>query len=340
MMPGDEVAPDWDRVRPVLDEAMAELSEADRDALLMRFFKNHDFRTVGAGFGISANAAQQRVIRALDRLRESLAHRGITTTGAALSVILPAHAVQTAPVGLAATLSAAALTAGSAVHTSIAVTATKTIAMTTLQKSLVTFVVAATLGTSLYATRKASNLGAEVQANEASLELLRLRREVGVLRQRTNELAKGASGAASMARPGQRAGDESPDSSTPINFSRDSWKPAGLATPENALISFMWAKSQGDVKTAFSTATPEMAQSLRDSYFKDKSEEEISAMLIESAKNQTGIQVLKKLAAAEDQVVFQVHVEGTPEKAYSLLTLQRTGGEWKVSSAEERANQP
>src|SRR6266487_3927515 len=45
--PTCEIAPEWERVQPVLDEAMAELSDEDREALLLRFFKNRDFREIG-----------------------------------------------------------------------------------------------------------------------------------------------------------------------------------------------------------------------------------------------------------------------------------------------------
>lgn len=109
-----------------------------------------------------------------------------------------------------------------------------------------------------------------------------------------------------------------------------------MATPENALQSYMWAKNRGDVATAFATATPELVQDIKDFYFKDKSDEEISALLVDSAKNQMGIQILKKMVAADDQVIFQVHVDGEPEKSYSLLTMKKVDNEWKVSSVEER----
>src|SRR6185503_9585830 len=58
---------DWDRIRPVLDEAIADLNDADRDALLLRFFKNRDFRAIGETLGMSDDAAQKRVSRALDK---------------------------------------------------------------------------------------------------------------------------------------------------------------------------------------------------------------------------------------------------------------------------------
>src|SRR6476661_6516747 len=93
-----EPAPDWEDVRPLLDEAMTGLSDEDRDALLLRFFKNHDFRSVGCALGISDDAAQKRVSRALEKLREQLSRRGIQTSAAALSVVITANAVHAAPI--------------------------------------------------------------------------------------------------------------------------------------------------------------------------------------------------------------------------------------------------
>ena len=89
-----DTTPDWERLRPVLDAAMAELSEPDYDALVLRFFKNQDLRSVGLALCVSDDAAQKRVSRALDKLRDLLSQRGITTSAAALSLVLAANAVQ------------------------------------------------------------------------------------------------------------------------------------------------------------------------------------------------------------------------------------------------------
>src|SRR5206468_1906324 len=48
-----ETPADWERLGPVLDEAMSELSETDYDALVMRFFKNQDLRSIGKALGVS-----------------------------------------------------------------------------------------------------------------------------------------------------------------------------------------------------------------------------------------------------------------------------------------------
>jgi RNA polymerase sigma factor (sigma-70 family) len=370
LIPAPETSPDWERIRPALDAAMADLRDDDRDALLMRFFKNQDFRSIGAAFGVSDNTAHQRVIRALETLRKSLAHRGITTSAAALLIAISGNAVQAAPVGLAVAVSTSAMLARAAVATSTAAAA-KTIAMTTLQKTLITIAIAAGAGTGIYEARQVAYLRHEVQtlqqeqtplaeqiqqlqrerdsatnqlaamADEISTiagdraELLRLRSETGMLRQQTNRLG-------TLVRGLSKALSPTTMSAAPLeqtNFPRSSWAFGGYSTPEATLESYMWAKSRGDVKTAFDSATSEMQQAIRESYFKDKSDAEISALLIENAQNQAGIQILKKMVTADDQVIFQVHLDGMPDKSYSLLTMRKLGGEWKVSSAEERPDQ-
>jgi RNA polymerase sigma factor (sigma-70 family) len=221
-----DAAPDWNHLRRVLDDVMAELDEPDYDALVLRYFQQQDFRAVGVALGVSDDTAQKRVARALEKLRDQLSRRGISTPAAALSIVISANAVQAAPAGLAATISTAALLTGTAVHTSTIIAAIKTIAMTTLQKTLVTVTVAALAGAGIYEARQAAQLREQNQtlqqsqaplaeqilqlqrerdvatnrlagladelakANNKNLELLKLRGELGVLRQQTNELGR------------------------------------------------------------------------------------------------------------------------------------------------------
>jgi hypothetical protein len=103
---------DWSRLAPVLDEAMHELAEADRIALLLRHFQQRPVAEVGARLGLGENAARMRVERALDRLRGRLAKRGITSTGSALALALGGPAVVAAPAGLATNIAAGAVAAG------------------------------------------------------------------------------------------------------------------------------------------------------------------------------------------------------------------------------------
>ena len=154
---------DWNRFRPVIEDAMHELDDQDRHAVLLRYFQNKTLNEVGAALNLTENAARMRVDRALDKLRGKLARHGITTTAAALAAVVAANAVQAAPAGLAATISAAAV-AGSAVQASTLIVATKAIVMTTLQKTIVAAALAAAVGTGVYAVHQGAQLRGQIQS--------------------------------------------------------------------------------------------------------------------------------------------------------------------------------
>ena len=100
---------DWEKLQPVLAETLAELNEEDRDAVWLRFFEGRSFAEVGARLRLTENAARMRVERALDKLHGLLARRGVTSTAAALGIALSGQATVAAPVGLAASVTSAAL---------------------------------------------------------------------------------------------------------------------------------------------------------------------------------------------------------------------------------------
>lgn len=102
---------DWEKVRPVIDEALADLPAADRDAVIQRFFDHADFQTIARNLDLSPNAARMRVDRALDKLSSLLARRGIRSTGAALGTVLGANSIVAAPAGLASSIASSAITA-------------------------------------------------------------------------------------------------------------------------------------------------------------------------------------------------------------------------------------
>jgi RNA polymerase sigma factor (sigma-70 family) len=209
-----ESPPDWDNVSPLLDEAMSALDEQERDALVLRFFENQDFRAVGATLGVSDDTAQKRVARSVEKLRAALLRRGVRTTAAALSVALSARAVQAAPAGLAAAWVSASL-AKATVEGGATLAFLKIMSMTKIQLGLGAIVVgglAATLAMQHQTQRGLSEENQALRQQVASLaadgeslsnrlqqigaassladdqfrELLRLRGEVGRLRQETN----------------------------------------------------------------------------------------------------------------------------------------------------------
>ncbi len=104
----------WRQITPLLDHAMGRLGEKDRNAVVLRFFENKSLVDVGAALGASKDAAKMRVDRALEKLRAFFNKRGISTTTAIIAGAMSANSVQAAPVGLAKTISAVAITKGMA----------------------------------------------------------------------------------------------------------------------------------------------------------------------------------------------------------------------------------
>jgi RNA polymerase sigma factor (sigma-70 family) len=98
-----------DHVGPILDEAISQLADEDRSAVLLRFFEKRSFRSVGEELGSSEDAARMRVNRALEKLESLLKQRGIAISATALGAALAEEAVAAAPVGLAANVAASVL---------------------------------------------------------------------------------------------------------------------------------------------------------------------------------------------------------------------------------------
>jgi len=101
--------PEWSATAPLLDAALDSLPSSDRDAIVLRFFEERDFRSVGEALGMSDDSAQKKVSRAIDKLRSALARRGVASTGGALAALLVANSIQSAPAGLSSQVAAQSL---------------------------------------------------------------------------------------------------------------------------------------------------------------------------------------------------------------------------------------
>ena len=89
--------PPWEMIVPHLDAELNRLNGSDRDAVVLRFFKQQSFQAVGLGLGVSEEAAQMRVSRAVEKLRKALRKRGLLLTTGALVAGLSAEAAVVAP---------------------------------------------------------------------------------------------------------------------------------------------------------------------------------------------------------------------------------------------------
>lgn len=111
MEPATPGNPVWEEISPHLDEALNQLDDVDRQALLLRFFGRKTMRDLGIALGVSEDAAKMRVSRAVDRLRTQLRIGGAACTVALLGTMLTEHSVEAAPSQLVSRLSAMRLPA-------------------------------------------------------------------------------------------------------------------------------------------------------------------------------------------------------------------------------------
>jgi RNA polymerase sigma factor (sigma-70 family) len=119
----------WDQMEPMLNEALEELSDQDRSAVLLRFFEKKGLREIGKRLGLNEDAAKKRVARAVEKLRLIFQRRGVVLPTAIFLGALTAQSTQAAaPVGLASTIaSAVAIQGAPLTATACAFTSGKTI---------------------------------------------------------------------------------------------------------------------------------------------------------------------------------------------------------------------
>ena len=166
--------PEWDQLRPAIDAVMHELNEQDRNAVLLRYFEGRQLAEVGAKLGLTEDAARKRVGRAMDKLRELLAKRGVTSSATALVALLSGHAVTAAPVGMAVNIAGAAL-ASAATGTGTGLTIVKIMTMTKLKLAVISALIVTGAATPL------------ILQHQTALQLLR---ENQSLRQQSDQMAE------------------------------------------------------------------------------------------------------------------------------------------------------
>src|SRR5579862_1802730 len=108
----------WMQIAPLLDEVVAQLSDKDRSAIVLRFYEQKSLDEVGNVLGVNADAAQKRVSRALEKLRKLFARRGVSAATAIIAGAISANSVQAAPAVLASSVTSVALANGATASSS------------------------------------------------------------------------------------------------------------------------------------------------------------------------------------------------------------------------------
>jgi RNA polymerase sigma factor (sigma-70 family) len=120
-----------------------------------------------------------------------------------------------------------------------------------------------------------------------------------------------------------------------VYIPKSAWANNGRSTPEDSIITTLWAKSIGDFKAFLAGAIPEMNRELENELLKNKSEQEKSAWAMESMRKVKGVTMKKKAALPDGSIPVELHIDGFPEAGYSIEVMTNINGEWKMAVAEE-----
>ncbi len=182
----------WEQASPVIDAAMDSLPETDRQLLVLRFWQRQDLRAIGSGFGMSDNAVQKRITRALEKLRGVLARRGIRGTAATFSAAMLSAAASSPSSAAIAGITSSSLVGANAATAGSTTVFTKLLAMTAKQKIAFTSAAAiVAIGAPAYIQRQqVLKLQAENESLRAASGAVTVSREVRRLQNEVTRLTK------------------------------------------------------------------------------------------------------------------------------------------------------
>lgn len=239
-----EPAPDWERLRPILDEVLHELGDRDREIVLLRYFRGLPYAELAQSLRLSEGTARMRVDRALDKLSGLLAGHGIRSTGSALGVALATQAISAAPASLAASITGAALLGTASAGTAGALETL--FIMSKFKIALGLAVVAGGLATGVIEVRANRALREQLQVT-APDNSARLQQENAQLRTAAAERAAQDSAIADLAKLQARlaALKARPEGVTDAELRPPQNR--GRATAAAAFETYCWAADQGDL---------------------------------------------------------------------------------------------
>ena len=333
--------------RAVLDQAVDELNERDREAVLLRFFEGESFAEIGARLQLTENAARMRVDRALEKLRLSLTKRGFTSTAEALALSLAAEAATAAPAGLAARIAGEPLAgAGSGTLTFVQI-----MSATKLKIGIAGVLLAGGVGTIVVQHEANVRLRTEnARLGDQSNEIDRLRREIARLKRDPNDLAApseaGKTGPTSARRGALPAASRRSRQIFPLAeglIPVESLKNAGRATPSAAFQTQLWAAHSGDIELTASAITfgsrarkemealaAELPENVRETY---NTPERLMAFVLAGSPHPVGgMQVLGEQDEGPDNAVLQTRWQHEDDAVVheTNAQFQRSDDGWRL----------
>ncbi len=169
--------------------------------------------------------------------------------------------------------------------------------------------------------------------DEQQHELLRLRGQIGVLRQQTSKLERARDDSRQPHADFETAvktGAKPKPSATADYWPQESWVFQGYETADAALQSSLWAANNGDLKALLKSATGELQQMIA-ADLSGKSETEASIRAMDEVLGMKAVRVLNREAQGDDAIVLTTQIEGVLDTQTQKLLMKKVGNEWKVA---------
>jgi hypothetical protein len=171
--------------------------------------------------------------------------------------------------------------------------------------------------------------------DDQSRELLRLRGQLGVLRQQGRELETAReenrlARAALESNLKSRTAAAPKAAATADYWPQDSWVFKGYASADATLQSSLWAANNGDLKALLASTTGEMQKMMAED-FKGKSEAEASIRAMDEVSGMKSVRVVNREVQSDDTRVLTLEIEGRTDTQTQKLMLKKIGNEWKLS---------
>ena len=166
-------------------------------------------------------------------------------------------------------------------------------------------------------------------------ELLRLRGEVGALRQQGKEIEtlreenhQARVALESTRKPEKADAAESP--ATADYWPRDSWVFVGYASPDASLQTSFWAANKGDLKALLGGMTGEIQEKVQKD-IEGKSESEASARVTGEVARLKSVRVLNREERDDETVVLTAEFDDNNRTQTNRLLMKKIGNDWKIS---------
>ena len=165
-----------------------------------------------------------------------------------------------------------------------------------------------------------------------SLELLRLRGQVGVLHDQCKQIENSRSENRAAHAVLENKGTNSV--ATADYWPRDSWSFTGYGSPDAALQSSLWAANNGDLKAMLASTTGDLRKMV-EADLAGKSPEEASIKAMDEVINFKSVRVLNRDTQTDDTAVLTVAIEDRSETQTVKMLMKKVGNEWKISGPSQ-----